>query len=362
MLRRRQIIAGLSAAALLGAGWRERRMLQKISGHWVGLSSPLIRVGVEIDPSNLRGALIEEIFSGAGLPSSGSDRITAAVTDPLVALGVNSANTARVDYHELDIMNNAPAKIGTTEFWVFRPTSGNNRLAVLLLGHNTSISVNTGSMAHDLIDAGYTVALGHFFPNLDASGTPGYNTTTTHDALPSPTSTLNPIRYFVQGPVRIVNELEGEGFDFVFGVGQSGGGWEMVLWGAIDTRTAATCSHAGYWALYMDETGGRDWEQTLPLHGRSLSDLANIDYTDLAALACHPSRTHSQSTNDQDPVFAKLYYDAEAPYEDIVRNVAAKSGGHYDLQFDVNNQHTYLASRRAAIVALFDSLAAHPVS
>lgn len=337
-------------------------MLQHITGDWIGLTSPLIRVGLTVSPDDMRAALIEEIFSGAGLPGAGTDRITTGIADPLSALGVASANTGQVDYHELDVMNNVPAKIGTTEFWVFRPAVANNRLVVLLLGHNPEgISANTGAMAKDLIDAGYTVALGQPFPNKDAGGAGGFNTVDVHNTLPAPTAALNPLRYFLQGPIRIVNELQGEGFGVVFGCGQSGGGWEMALWGAIDARAKATCAHAGYWALYMTNPT-RDWEQFLPLHSRGLSELDNIDYTDLAALACYPARTHIQSCNDTEGVFPRAQYDAAAPYENIVRNVAAKFGGRYDLQFDANSQHSYLPSRRAATVALFDSLSAQLVS
>src|SRR5262245_40980776 len=318
-----------------------------------------IRVGYTASADAFRSALVATIFSGAGLPSTGSDRITADITDPLVALGTNSSNTAQVDYHELDIFDNGPSKIGTTEFWLFRPTDGNNRLVVLLLGHSPEgISANTGNMAHELIDAGYTVALGQPFPNINSSGGSGFNDVGTHNALPSPTSALNPLRYFVQGPIRIVNELESEGFDFVFGVGQSGGGWEMSLWPAIDVRVKASCSHAGYLPLYMKNVGGsssRDWEQFLPSL-KHLTATGGCDYTDLAILCCHPGRKHTQSLNDQDPsVFTKAAYDSYQPYADAVSREARKYGGAYSLSFDSNNQHTYVPARRAAIVALFDS-------
>jgi hypothetical protein len=303
----------------------------------------------------MRAALIEEIFSGAGLPTAGVDRTTLNIPNPLPPQGIYANNLKRVDYRELDVFDNTPRRIGTTEFWIFRPLKTNNRLVVKILGHNPEgITHNAGELVKELVETGYTVALGHSFPNLSDSGIVGLNDVPTHNALPGPTPTLNPLRYFLQGPVRIVNDLKGEGFEYIFGVGQSGGAWEIVLWAAIDTRVKATCGHAGYWALYM-ENKTRDWEQLLPLHSRGLSELEKVDYPDLAALACHPNRVHIQSCNDTESIFPRWQYDIKTPYARIVSKVARNFGGHYELQFDQNPEHTYLPSRTAAIVKLFNS-------
>jgi hypothetical protein len=299
-----------------------------------------------------RTAIISEVFSGDGLPATGSDTITTGITNPLTALGITTTNHASTDYHELEILDENDDLYGTTEFWVFHPTSGNNKLVVLLLGHNPlGISVNTGNMAKDLIAAGYAVALGQPGPNKDETGATGYNSVEDHENLPDRTPTWNALRYFVQGPVRILNQLTG--YDAYYSVGQSGGGWLQPLWGAIDTRVTRLCPHAGLMPLYISQD--RDWEQNLP----GLADLASpgpVDYTDLLALCAYPSRRVLLSINDQDPTGASEFAYLSGPdFVPAVSAFATSQGGSFAFEIDTNTAHSYLSSRRAAIVAFLDA-------
>jgi hypothetical protein len=326
--------------------------------------TPYLVVGATKSAAAARAEIIDEIFSGAGLPTEGVEpngTITLDITDPLVILGVDSPNRARVDYYELEISDTGVAPYGTTEFWIFRPTVSVNKLAFVLLGHNTTInsppdgiSLNTGRMARDLISAGYTVALGMMGPSKDGPE----NDVSDHNDLPYPTATYNPLRNFVQGPVRVLNELIGEGFEAVGAVGQSGGGWLVTLFGAVDTRVNAVASHAGWLPLYMKNnldgatTHSRDFEQFLP----GLWELG-YDYPDLAVLCCADGRELQQSLNDEDPAIGdQASHDAYVAYEDHVTAVAALYDGTFSLTYDDNNLHSYLDTRRAATITLFDGM------
>jgi hypothetical protein len=343
----------------LAAGWDANGLIQQ-SPLWTypvtqwshfDDSNPITVLRVtDANKAAYRTAIIGEIFSGDGLPATGSDRITTGITNPLTALGITGVNASSVDYHELDILDEADALYGTTEFWVFHASSPNNKLVVLLLGHNPlGISVNTGNMCKDLVNAGYAVALGQPGPNLDETATTGFNSVEDHEALPARTASWNALRYFIQGPVRILNQLTG--YDAYYSVGQSGGGWIQSVWGAIDPRVTRMCPHAGLMPLYISEN--RDWEQYLP----GVVDISGgCDYPDLLALCSYPSRRVLMSINDQDATaFQEAAYLSGPDFVPAVSAFATAQGGSFALEIDTNTAHSYLSSRRAAVVAFFDA-------
>jgi hypothetical protein len=355
MLSRRSLLASSAAAACLASLAIPK--VRRAGVHTiVNPQKPFIRVGVTLSLETFRANVVNEVFSGAGLPSGGFTTTTTNQTDPLTAFSLSPTNLSRYDAVTIDFKDKSNATVGTINGGIWRPSSGtkNNKLVVQMLGHgpfakslNPSHNHTSGNLVKLLVEGGYTVCVYEM---------PFHGNLASHNALPWPTAALNPLRYFVEAPIKAINALLPEGFNSnVLYCGHSGGGWVGPLLMAMDTRIRAGDSNAGFFALYMNtQPDGRDYEQKLP----GLSDFC--DYLDLVVLAVtggsNGQRTLLQSLNDRDPCcFYKSLYDQYVPYDALLANVCAANGGVYSLTWDSNMSHNYSPSRRTAIKALFDS-------
>ena len=221
------------------------------------------------DIAAARALLIDEVWTGDGLPATGADAVATGVTNPISATGFT--NLVGVDQLTINMatgFSSAP--------YVFNPTSSNGKLALVHQGHSTNINeAGVGDTIRALSNAGYTVVA--FVMIGEAS-------VVTHNTYPTPTEDLNHLRYFLEPCVRAINELAGD-YDEVCMCGLSGGGWQTLMLAAIDPRIGMSIPVAA--ELPLDRSAGsRDWEQLLP-------GLTITDYYDIMALSCRCRTTTS---------------------------------------------------------------------
>lgn len=267
------------------------------------------------DVTTYRAAMIGEIWSGGGFPATGADSVATGVSNPISATGFT--NLASVDQLTIGMGGGF-----TSSPHVFRPTSSNNKLALVHQGHSTDLNeAGVGDTIRALSNAGYTVV------GLLMIGS---GSTATHNTYPAPTESLNYLRYFMEPMARAINELLGEGWDGIYMTGLSGGGWSTHLYAAIDTRIDASVAVAGSLPLDRTPLGGRDWEQNLPGLG--------VDYYDLYVLSASGGRTQSQILNYYEPSpFGYGPFSAGADYSAYIAGYAAAIGGTWALEWDVSH-------------------------
>jgi len=98
----------------------------------------------------------------------------------------------------------------------------------------------------------------------------------------------SPLRYFIEPVISLVNELTARGYERIYMVGLSGGGWTTTVAAAIDPRITASYPVAGSVPLGARWTSRdlrtSDWEQVAP----ELYSIAN--YTDLYLMGAYQRR------------------------------------------------------------------------
>jgi hypothetical protein len=279
----------------------------------------------ETNMTYLRSSLIDEIWSGNGLPAAGADSSTTGTSSPLAT---QPSNLLRVDRLSIVMDDNAGTPVMTAQPWVFYPTAETsiNKLALVHQGHVNSLDqIGVGDTIRTLVEDGFTV-VGFLMP---ADGD-----VPTHEAYPSPTGTLNYLKFFIEPVVRTINELS-SGFSAVYMTGLSGGGWSTHLAAAVDARISISVPVSGALAFSSPVTLGgsgayRDWEQDLP------GITAVSDYPDLMVMAADkPGRTQIQILRvSDDCCFDQDAYDAGYQYDADVTADAAALGGVFDLIWD----------------------------
>lgn len=309
--------------------------LSLFGGEFAAPPPPIVRAGVTVSVAEMRERATAEIWSGKGLPTGGVHAIERGVASPLTSL--KPYNLARVDRLTIDM------GITASMPWVFRPKQSNGRAAIYHAGHGANFTSVIGSngreeLMADLVNAGYTL-VGMIMPwdgSLEA-----------HRALPAPTAELNHLRFFIEPVVRAINHMTSEGFDGVFMVGFSGGGWTVTLAAAIDTRIKVSATIAGSLPLYMAHE--RDWEQELP----GLADF--LDYTDLHVMGVDGGREQLQILNSHDLCcFKRSTYRDYLPYEFDVTYAARRAGGKWSLMWAEQYMHSIGIDSRAAVFQLFE--------
>lgn len=324
------------------------RSLVIVPGGWTN-AQLRTKSAVQVEFSTKTQAdLINEIWSGNGLPTNGATNVATSVTNPLAPYSLTPANLLRVDRLTIAMDDNAGNIVETSQPWVFRPTASNGKLAIFNCGHTATVDAfnrgEQGVTIKRLVEAGYTVIAKLMpFAGSDSGGT-----VANHDSLPRPTASLNHLKFFIEPNVRAINELMPEGFTAVVETGLSGGGWTVDLHAAVDERVAASASVAGSLPLYMINVanGPRDWEQLLPSLG--------CDFHDLYVMECSNGRKHLHVLNSQDPsVFWEAGYRA---YTDFVPAVSSATGGRFGLTIYPNSQHSVSAAAQNDIVSLFNSV------
>jgi hypothetical protein len=202
MVSRRSLLVGLVAAASLTpfGSRRVRGVAARTINKLIKPTDPFVRVGKTVPLETFRANVINEVYSGAGIPTAtgfaSSDLNTA---DPLIAYSLHPANLAQYDQHTQQIKDNSNNNVGEPIIvGVWRPCSGtkNNKLVIQMLGHlplTSSLDPNdpdhqtNGNLVKLLVEGGYTVAVCEM---------PSHGDLDSHIPLPSPTASLNPLRYF----------------------------------------------------------------------------------------------------------------------------------------------------------------------
>lgn len=294
-----------------------------------------------------RNAIIAEIWSGNGYPSSTISSWTEGVADPIQGI-TQSTNLLQVDSHELQMSDNdADPSFKSVTCHLWRPVAAADagRLVLLALDHGNDWDSTTAryrDLIVELLNAGFTVA-GFAMPD-DGS-------VATHNTYPNPTATLNYLKFFIEPGVVLLNTLASS-YDEVYMAGLSGGGWATTLLSAIDTRIQKSYEVAGSLSLLQWE--GRDWEQFLP----GLADLP-LDYPDLHVMATDGGRDKRQTLNFYDSCcFNYTNFVTGPSYLTTVEDgVEALSGsGTWQHNWDASaNNHRMTEETRPKMLALFNA-------
>ena len=189
--------------------------------------------------------------------------------------------------------------------YLFSPEKSNNKLIIYHQGHNGDFI--TGKESIDFfLDNGYSI-LAFSMPLLGMNNQPivdldhfGKIKFTSHKHFHFlESSDFSPIKFFVEPIGTSLNYLDTSfNFDSYYMVGISGGGWNTVLFSAIDDRISQSYSVAGSFPIFMrsDSKNIGDYEQTL----LELYQIAN--YLELYILSSYgDGRLHTQISNKYDP-------------------------------------------------------------
>lgn len=294
-----------------------------------------------------RAAMIDEIWSGNGYPTAGVDTIDADVTDPL---DTSATNLLRVDQLTINLDDNAEGFVMANQPYVWHPAAedANGKLVIVFYGHfdytdweltDTQLgNIGFGDLIRALVEDGYTVA----GVRLPEGGT------AVHNAYPTPTDSLNYLKFFLEPVTRIINELTSD-FDAVYMTGLSGGGWATDLMAAIDTRIKRSVPLAGSLPLNI-AVSGRDWEQLLP-------GIAHfVDYDVLYYMACDGGRAQKKLLNTDDPVgFNRTQFETAPTFATRCPIFAQRAGGTWSLAWDdTHEQHIISEFGRATILNMFN--------
>jgi hypothetical protein len=298
-----------------------------------------------MNATDLRAALIAEIWSGDGLPSSGWTSTSADVSSPLSS---NSSNLDQTDSYSMVMNDGGSAPEKTVAGYVFYPLTGNNRLVLWHNGHGTLLTTGgKQELINALVDEGYTVATANMPDTTSDNGSTGVAAHNTYTA----TASLNYLRFFIETPIRLINQLV-SGYAKIYMAGVSGGGWTTHLTSAIDPRIEKSAPIAGSLPLFYKADSGstRDWEQWLPRIFPAL-----CDYHDLYVLACQPGRhqLHILNTEDTSVFPIRRFHERGINFERAVSAKAQEYGGSYELYWDINSEHSVSAASRARIIAFF---------
>lgn len=330
----------------------------------------------------LRNQIIQNVWLGSGLPSSGVDAKTTSVAnifDDFVAgsfIDMTPSNLLQTDSWQFDVDNGSgsPATLDVTDttsyagritvtrskqVYVWRPTSGtsNGKAVIVYGGHGyewtlfarssadvdnlASDAYSTPWMVKGLIEAGYTVVGIKMH-----SHTPG----DIHDPI-AMSATRNDLKYYIEPSIRVVNELRTEGFTQIFMTGTSGGGWTTTVCSALDERIKCSSPNSNGLPLYMIDLniGG---EHLLP----GFTDL-HLDFQDLYVMGCTNRRKMLNILNTGDPVLGDqtIYNKSLLPHDALVTAAATNIGGTYQFTYNSANVHGYRSATIASTIAFFDA-------
>lgn len=309
----------------------------------------MIRASSATKVSTLRTKMISRIWSGNGMPADGADAVTTGVAE---ILPVTPSNISRIDRYTVNMDDNVSSTIATLEPYLWRPTSPNGKCVIMVTGHTGTSTAwaagNQGTLVKELVEANYTVC-GMYMPFFDANA---LTTVANHNARAAiPTATLNDMKFFVEAPIRMINELDGE-FSTFYMTGISGGGFTTAIVPAIDTRIGRSSQLAGSLPLYrhnISGTGPRDYEQFLP------SLYTFMDFQDLYVMCASDGRRHRHALNSADPSsFPNSDYAAMTDFTAAV-SAAITGGGTYTFVVDTNTSHNFSTTERAAILSFFNA-------
>jgi len=159
---------------------------------------------------------------------------------------------------------------------------------------------------------------------------------------------FNPIKLFLE-PINVgLNYVEQFGYEEIYMMGISGGGWTTTLYSAIDPRVLRSYPVAGTLPIYLrEERGYGDWEQSFP----ELYSIAT--YLELYIMGSYgEGRRQLQVLNQYDSCcFSGVEYRL---YEDTVHNVVASLGkGEFSVFLDSSHRE-HIISEQALLFILED--------
>ncbi|MCS7011186.1 MAG: hypothetical protein NZL98_07440 [Anaerolineales bacterium] len=246
---------------------------------------------------------------------------------------------------------------GFTSFLtVSKPTSPNGSLVIYHTGHE-GFTARDRAAIRALLKAGYTVwRLDLPLIGQQSEGVqvvlPSFGPLTIREhrqmAYLDEITDGHPLRYFVEPAIAAINQAEEQGFEKIFMIGFSGGGWTTLLTAALDTRLASSYTVAGGLPLSLRFANSRrnwgDWEENLP----ELFRLASFE--DLSILGA-AGRSQIQVLNEYDICCYndRRYLDFAPSIQAVVETL----GGSFKIYWS-ENEVLHRANPKALQVILSD--------
>jgi hypothetical protein len=271
---------------------------------------------ISVNPSTidaLRKYAIQIIFGNTSLPAQLPDTVY-AITDTAYS-GIPQLE--RIEQFRITQEHN----IQSTGY-IFHPKKKNRQLLIYHQGHRGDFLLGKNTIGH-FINKGFTVyafcmpLLGkNNQPHIDLEKLGRIHMNGNHDYFKF---LENPIGYFINPVVVMLNYAESLGFKRIHMCGISGGGWTTTLVAGIDTRIDSSFPVAGTYPLYIrfissPEKNYGDFEQTWPELYRE------VNYLDFYLLgSVGKGRKQVQILNQFDPCcFDGLLY---SHYEPAIQKV-----------------------------------------
>ena len=257
----------------------------------------LISVHSNSDVATVRASLRQQIF---GTPALDTSKLPVFVQDYMDPTWAAMQNMGGMKVLSVPMSLGVSSKIWRVTPSVFRNANAGKCGFIVVAGHG-QISVFPPYMAliEKLLYAGCEITA----IDMPFSGQNPPSTVDTGRGLvlvqnhgnvqAAQTPTFNPLRWFVEAPLAVVNDYISRGITNIGMVGLSGGGWTTDLYAAIDDRVGISYSIAGSMPMYMRSwvnpnppSSLGDWEQmAIPSLG--------IGYLDLYVLgSVGPNRRH----------------------------------------------------------------------
>jgi pimeloyl-ACP methyl ester carboxylesterase len=303
----------------------------------------LIHVHNAADAAQRRAALVAAVFGESGYPAARKpDRIDANITLP---------ELGRVD--SLAGIDRLVVELGhgiVKPSYLLRPSRSNGTLVVYQHGYaGTFIQVR----AHlkSLLDAGYTVLAmnllsydpGSWPWNFNLPGT-GWYSMGPHDL---PSFFTEPLRFWFEPAVASLNHaIATGGFQHVYMLGFSMGGWTTQVLTAMTPQIERSYSVAGGYELYL-RSGERNETPPPALYGPMVRAASYLDMYVLAA--DRPGRRQVQVFNRYDRC---CYRNTKALlYQDAVRAAVAEiGGGSFEVVIDETHADHKISDHAMALI------------
>lgn len=292
--------------------------------------------------TSVRAAIVQNIWTGSGIPSVGVDSVTTDVS--YTSLLAHIPNIMRADRYSVTTTDGTHPD--TVEPWLLNPQGKNDRLLIVGLGHSNSAV----SGIDDVIKAGISRGNHVLVIPMPSGGTSGHDTLGGyHNA-----GTFHALRYWLDPAIKSINQVVSDhGITTITACSLSGGGWLSVMLAAIDTRIDVSIPVSGSLPLDVRETSGTDiddygdWEQRLT--GLTYDGSNALDYLDLYLLGVSNGRKQVMIGNSADSC---CFYDVTATYpggrytvfDDAVISAASGFGGDWSVEVVTNSSHTILPS------------------
>lgn len=234
---------------------------------------------------------------------------------------------------------------------IVTPAQPNGAIIIYHAGHDGTTTGQYAQVADQFTQAGYMVVLmdmplyglntGAVVADIPGAGTMPI---TSHDHIAHLSDAL---RVFIEPVIVVVNWAQAQGYERIYMVGLSGGGWTTTLAAAVDTRIDASYPVAGSvpLGLRFDTTANwGDWEQVIPEFYQEVAT-----YEDLYILGSY-ERRQMQILNSADSCcFAEPRY---GMYERAVRAFLAGRGA-FSVVMVASGEHSI---NEAALRAILEDM------